>query len=136
MSGLTLVQIPPDMAREVWPYAEDLVEQAIDRCGLSSRAVVRDRVMDGRALLWLVTDGAYLRAVVVTTLAVTESRTVCEIVACAGERMSEWLHLLEGIEKYARTMNCKSVRVMGRKGWARALKDYSSKHVILEKDLT
>ena len=133
--SLTLTAIPSDMARDAWPYAEDLVYQAIERCGLSSKRVVRDMVLDGRAMLWMVTDGKMLHAVVVTSLSVNERGTVCEIVACAGVGLRESLHLLDGIEKYAKSIDCKAVRVMGRKGWARALTDYRQKHVILEKDL-
>ena len=38
--------------------------------------------------------------------------------------MKLWLHLLDGIEAFARAEGCDAMRIIGRKGWARVLKDY------------
>ena len=92
-------------------------------------------VFDGRAMLWLAHDVEHIRAVAITSLAITEWRKVCEIAALAGAGMCEWLAFLPAIENYAKNEGCSSMRLLGRKGWARVLKDYKSKHVILEKDL-
>lgn len=91
-------------------------------------------VHDGRATLWLVASSKDVLGAGVTAIVTTEWRKVCEILAFGGD--IESVRLVDGIEKYARTQGCSAVRLMGRKGWARVLKDYSAKHVLLEKELT
>jgi hypothetical protein len=49
--------------------------------------------------------------------------------------MTAWLPLLAGIETYARAAGCACVRIMGRKGWARALPTYRTTRIVLEKEL-
>ena len=49
--------------------------------------------------------------------------------------MAAWLPLLAGIETYASAAGCACVRIMGRKGWARALPTYRTTRIVLEKEL-
>ena len=111
-------------------------------------------MLAGDALLWLAIaredgrerpdgNGAHIQAAAVTELHATEWRKACVIVACggrgprsgAGAGMAAWLPLLAGIETYARAAGCASVRIMGRKGWARALPTYRTTRIVLEKEL-
>jgi hypothetical protein len=105
------------------------------RGDLGSYRGVADMVLDGRALLWLAWDGSLIHAAAVTQIGATEWRKVCEIIACAGRGMSLWLHLIRQIENYAQAEGCSAVRVVGRRGWARVLRDYHAKRVILEKEI-
>ncbi len=136
MSDIILSSVPADKARDVWPYVNGRIWRAMNRGGLGSYRIVKDMILDGRAMLWLAQDGERIHAVAVTSLAITEWRKVCEITALAGSGMRNWFAFLPAIERYAKNEGCSSMRLMGRKGWARVLKDYKSKHVILEKDLT
>ena len=135
MARLILVYVPTDMAHTIWPLVDKLILNAVHR-GVGSHSVIRDMVMSGRAMLWIAQDGKCIHAVAVTSLALDQARKVCEIVACAGSGMREWIRFISGIEKYAKSEGCQSVRLIGRKGWQRMLKDYRPKHVILEKALT
>jgi hypothetical protein len=105
------------------------------RGGLSSFGPVEANVRTGDALLWLAWDGERIQAAAVTELHTTEWRKVCVIVACGGAGMRAWLPLLAGIETYARAAGCACVRIMGRKGWARALPTYRTTRIVLEKEL-
>ncbi len=136
MSDIVLTSVPADKARDVWPYVDFFVHTAMARGGLGSYGVVKDQVLDGRAMLWIARNDDRIHAVAVTSLAITEWRKVCEITALAGSGMKNWFAFLPTIEDYAKKAGCSSMRLMGRKGWARILKDYKSKHVILEKELT
>lgn len=131
---MRLLYVPQDRARDTWPHVSDLIKKAVERGGLGSYKIIQDMVLDGRALLWIACeDNRLLPAALVTSLEIEDKRTVCAIVAYAGTK--ELLPLLSGVEEYARAKGCQSMRLMGRKGWQRMLKDYQSKHVILEKDL-
>ncbi len=133
---MQLACVDPLHAQDVWPYARFFIWHAMRRGGLSSFVPLERSVLAGTALLWVaVEDAKALRAAAVTELQVTEWGKSCTIVACGGHGMREWLPLISGLEKYARAEGCKVVRIVGRKGWARMLKDYSATRIILEKEL-
>jgi hypothetical protein len=152
-----LVCVPPDRAAAIWPHVRALILAAMKRGGLSSFRPVEANVLAGDALLWLAWDGAHVQAAAVTELHATEWRKACVIVACGAPSgrsrpsiaredgrqpplrramgMAAWLPLLAWIETYARAAGCASVRIMGRKGWARALPTYRTTRIVLEKEL-
>jgi hypothetical protein len=152
-----LVCVPPDRAAAIWPHVRALILAAMKRGGLSSFRPVEANVLAGDALLWLAWDGAHVQAAAVTELHATEWRKACVIVACGAPSgrsrpsiaredgrqpplrramgMAAWLPLLAGIEAYARAAGCASVRIMGRKGCARALPTYHTARIVLEKEL-
>jgi hypothetical protein len=152
-----LVCVPPDRAAAIWPHVRALILAAMKRGGLSSFRPVEANVLAGDALLWLAWDGAHVQAAAVTELHATEWRKACVIVACGAPSgrsrpsiaredgrqpplrramgMAAWLPLLAGIETYARAAGCACVRIMGRKGWARALPTYRTTRIVLEKEL-
>lgn len=96
---------------------------------------VKDDVLWGRALIWLVWDKPHLAGAVVTQVSEVESGKVCTIVAAGGEGLLRSLPLLSQIEDYAKKEGCRSMRVMGRRGWVRALRGYRTARVVLEKEL-
>jgi hypothetical protein len=132
---MKIVCVPPEHARAAWPHVCELISNAMRRGGLGAYGTVAESVLEGRALLWLAWDGNMVHAAAVTTLAATEWRKVCEIVACGGHGMRHWLHLIWHIEQFARKEGCSATRILGRKGWARMLREYRTKRVVLEKEL-
>jgi len=96
--------------------------------------VERD-VLTGGALLWLVIDGPAILSAIVTQISIVESGKVCVVVACGGHHVLRALPLLSEIEDYARREGCRKTRIMGRKGWVRALQQYKQTRVVLDKEL-
>jgi hypothetical protein len=70
----------------------------------------------------------------VTELLATEWRKVCCVVACGGEGL-DWPLLIKPLEQFAKHEGCSAVRIMGREGWQRVLKDYRRRRVVLEKEI-
>lgn len=103
------------------------------RTGLSDFQEIEDSILDGDALLWLAWDGERIEAAASTILQNANGNLSCVIVACGGNDMGRWVGLIEKIEKYAKDEGCTSTRIIGRRGWLRALEGYQMKHVILEK---
>ena len=107
----------------------------MQRGDLGTFGNVEDDVLRGDALVWLVYAKPVIKAVVVTQISITERGKVCTIVACGGYRSTEWIGLISSIEDYAKKQGCRAVRLMGRRGWKRVLKNYSETKVILERRL-
>lgn len=123
--------IDPARVHEFWPYAKDLIRRALERTGLGDFDVFEADILAGRQLLWLIM-GKGLEAAVTTQFT---SDNVVTITACSGYEMGRWLAVHAKIEQYARDEGAKALRIIGRRGWQRVLKDYVVEHVILEKSL-
>lgn len=134
-TSVELVCVDPKEIRKVWPHVAHLLRAAIERTGLSDWQEVEDGVLDGDTLLWFAWDGSKIIAAATTSLGKANERLVCTLTACGGENMKQWFPLLGRIEAYAKDEGCDCVRIFGRKGWLRALKDYQMTNVVLERAL-
>lgn len=125
-----LICVDPAQVLEFWPYSRGLIKAAIDATDLNSFEDIERQVLAGDQFLWLAWSGK-IEAAATTHL----SRGVCTIVACSGHERERWLAFQEKIEAYAKAEGCERIRIYGRKGWERVLKDFHVAHVILEKAL-
>lgn len=124
------------MVGALWPHVRDMVGEAPRKTDMGSLAELDTDVLSGRALLWVVhSDSRGIECACVTRLDVTERSKVCTILACGGRGRGRWLHLLEQIERYAKTEGCNSTRLYGRRGWKRALPDYQEIGIVMERKL-
>jgi hypothetical protein len=131
-----LICVVPDQVEAFWPHVEGLIAQACAR-SLYDLAGCRRSLREGRALLWIVWDdenGAIVAALT-TELHRINGRLLCFIAALGGRERGRWLHLIAGIEAFARAEGCAAVIVMGRRGWARALSGYRPRGIILEQGI-
>lgn len=133
-STVDLVCVPPKDAHLIWPQARALIRSAIEHNDLSDFADVERDVLAGDQLLWLALSD-HIEAAATTHLIKTRGRPVLIVTACAGSQRERWLALRHQIENYAKAEGCKCVRLYGRKGWERELKDYRVEYVIMEKVL-
>jgi hypothetical protein len=131
-----LVCVDPSRINEIWPHVRPLLKAAIDRTGLSLFGDLERDVRSGHALVWLAwnAETKTIEAAVATALQPTEAGLVCLVMACGGSDMKRWLSLLKPIEQYARAEGCKRSRIVGRKGWLRALPDYQEKYAVMDKE--
>ena len=123
------------MVKSVWPLVSDRIRAAIVRTGIGLLSEVEADLFSRQSLLWVVHDGDGIASVIITQLSKGENGVVCTIVACGGKSVLHDIRLLAGIEKYARAEGCRAMRIIGRKGWARALDEYKQTCVVLEKEL-
>jgi hypothetical protein len=107
----------------------------MERGDLGRFDVVEADVLTRGAILWVAFVEGRPTAAAVTQIDTTERSKVCTILACGGEHIENWIGFLPIIEGYARQFGCDCVRLMGRKGWARILKNYRTDKVILERRL-
>lgn len=112
--------VDPAQAGDFWPHVEPFIAAACRR-GLHDLAGAEQAVRSGAALLWIVWNGESIAATLTTELHRINGRKLCFIAALGGRERRRWLHLIEGIESYARAEGCAAVVVMGRAGWQREL---------------
>jgi len=129
------VCIDPKRVHQVWPGVSHLIKSAMDRGGLGDFKVVESEVHSGDALLWLAWDGHEIYAAAVTQIVGINGHRHCTIVACGGHDIERWGFLIGELERFAANESCKSVRIFGRKGWARMLPEYNIHSIVLEKEL-
>jgi hypothetical protein len=126
--------VDPKDAHQIWPQAGPLIRTAIERTGLSEFQDIENAVFSGDQLLWLAISD-HIEAAATTHLIKTSGKPVLVITACSGANRERWLPLFARIEKYGKDEGCKCIRIYGRKGWERVLKNYRVEHVILERAL-
>ena len=127
--------IPPQLAREIWPLVRDRLYAAVRRTDLSHSVDIARDVLHGDGVLWIASNGEEIEAAAVTLLTRTDRHLVCLITALGGSNMESWLPLLSEIEDWARSEGAALVRVIGRPGWGRVLKNYHVSNVVLERAL-
>ena len=134
-SSVKLACVDPAMVGQIWPLARDLIRSASLKTGRGSFERVEAEVLAGKQLLWLALDGCEIEAAITTQLVNENGRKLCVLAACGGKNRERWLPLLDGLEEFARKEGCAEMRIYGRKGWARVLRSYRVRAVILGKGL-
>jgi hypothetical protein len=116
-----------------WPLIEPWIAKALMHGGVTLfPRDVFEGLMSRAMKLWLAIDGQDVKACCVTQLA-NYPRMKCLNILCVGgtdNRMSEWLHFYEEIERYAKVLDCEAIEFFGREGWKRAVSEYGFTPVI------
>ena len=132
----TLHLVTPDRVEEVYPLIKDRFDAAVSTS--NGRVLPEDvlaLLIEGRLQLWVVLDGDKPLAVVIGEITIFPRLKDYRLICCVGEHREKWLHHLETIEDWARSMGCTLGTAVARKGWVRLLKDYKLSHVLLERAL-
>lgn len=124
-----LVFIPTDTVAQVWALGAPFIESGLKGSEVSPE-VLKDECEHGDAQLWFAWSD-HLEAAAATRI----NDGVCVLVSCGGKARSRWLWMLDDIEQWAKTQGCNTMRIFGRKGWGRVLKDYHTARLVLDKEI-
>lgn len=133
-SSVDLVCVDPSNVQQIWPQARLLIKSAIEHTGLSDFDQIESQVLSGDQLLWLAISD-HIEAAATTHLVKTRGKPLLVITACSGSGRERWISLRHKIEAYAKAEGCSRVRLYGRKGWQRVLRDYRVEYVVMDKEL-
>lgn len=128
---MNLLCVPPNQVPHFWPHVGHYIAAALSNVGLSEIEAIRDRLFKGEALLWIAAEDTQIQGAGATQLVMSCGRKVCEIVAWSSDKHEAGL--FDVIEQHAIAEGCAAVRLIGRKGWLRKLRDFNLRAVILEK---
>ena len=126
--------VDPARVHLVWPLVKHLIHAAMNKGGGCDFAEMETSVLRGEKLLWVAADEAVIWAAVVTGLHVQQDHKFCMIWAAGGRDRPRWHDMMKSaIEKFAKDEGCKTIRISGRRGWAREFPDYKLISILLEK---
>ena len=123
---------PSDHFLSEWERLSPLIQQALDRDGNThSLEDIKKLVLKGDAQFWPAKN-----SVGVTEMVSTPDCMILNGWLAAG-KMDEVLELTKQAATFGKANGCKKMRVSGRKGWERVMKnmDFSFKHITLERIL-
>ena len=130
-----IFQIPARAVPNFWHLAHDYLNDACNHTPCEYTAeMLLDECFTGNSQLWLVwSDDRGCECAVVT--GIMPHNATCIIKACGGKGIQHWLGLLDEIETWAKRQGCTTMRLFGREGWRRKLRDYRVTRVIMDKEL-
>jgi len=96
---------------------------------------VLDQARRAEAQIWGYYDGEF-RGVVATQIRKSGKGSMLVIWICFGVDVRELIEdAYQEIEDWARSIGCRRVQIVGRKGWEKVLEGFESRAVVLEKRL-
>ena len=133
VADVSLIPIPQENVSQVWHLGAEFIETGLKQ-GEFTADILKAECESGKAQLWFAWAD-HLEAAAVTQLMATPRGLKCVITSLGGKDSFRWLGYLDELELYAKTQGCNGMRIYGRKGWARKLRDYRITRLILDKDL-
>jgi hypothetical protein len=138
--GVKLHYLTPQTLQKAWVEIEPWLIRACDETlGEWSVKTVVNGFLAGKLMIWVLYDHDAQKCVGAGATANLQNEGGAkriEVVVFAAAEMHRWLDTLSEIERYGKECGCSSIRVVGRKGWAKKLSDYKLSRIVLEKALT
>lgn len=119
----------------LWPLYGCHLDRYEREIGTDYAEDIRSDLKAGTKQLWGLQCGPSIVGVVVTRVAQSPRGSVCEIYIACGESHGGLFLVLDEIERWAKSVGCSRVRLSGRKGWLRVLKQYEQTGIQMEKEL-
>lgn len=120
---MTIVQVPVREAIAEWDFYEKMIGKILRRADVGSTTEdVLTCLQEGKMQLW---RDATRRGIAVTQIQVYPLFKVLLIFMVAGRDVQDWLkdgH--QQLDSFARDSGCKYVDFIGRRGWAKLVRDF------------
>lgn len=118
------------------PFLMPLLKEFEKLTGLTTAEEILAQAKRRDAQLWSYHDGHELRGVIATTVKAGIGCQICTIWVCYANGGPELYDgVLDEIEKWAKSIGCTTMEIVGREGWARVARGYIKTAVVLEKSL-
>lgn len=109
----------------VWPQCLPLLDKGlIESQNDFSELDIYDALKSRDMQLWVWSEKDQITCVLVTTILRYPQKFICQMLVMGGTGMEDWKDdACEEFYAWARSNNCDSIDIHGRKGWGRALGD-------------
>ena len=128
--------VPPADIELVWPLCSDFIEEGCYYGEVPPDHIYRN-CQSGDMQLWLAWSDGKCEGAGVTLLLNCPEGLVCQLACmscadferCRDEIAPQW-------EAWAKGQGCVSMRINGRPGWERLMRDYTKRWVVIDKGLS
>jgi len=118
-----------------WPGIVHLLEPAVNKHEYTLEQV-REELKTGTMQLWIGARDNEPIAVMTTKIAVFPNSKIAYIMHVGGEFEDSFKHYLPRLFNWARANGASAIRMVGREGWKRSLKDYfENTNIVMEQIL-
>jgi hypothetical protein len=122
--------------RDKYHQIQPLLQKALTEAPEYTEDAIILKIINSTSQLWLAEQGDTVLGVTVTNGVQYPNLKALNIHLIGGSRIKEWMQMgLEAIENFAKDTQCTEVRLSGRHGWIKMLKDYERTRVTLTKRL-
>jgi hypothetical protein len=122
---------PADVPR-CWQQASKELERAFALSDVDTAQAHYQLLLDDKEQLWRI----HAKAWAVTRVVAAKDGRAFEFVALAGHGLNDWKReFFLQAEQWAKRHGCTSAVFTGRRGWAKALPDYSPVRITMKKEL-
>lgn len=117
------------------PFIKSALEQTDGETSL--RQILSDLANQKRQLWLIKADGEFIGGLVTQIYKTETGKKIGEITMAGGRDYHLWDHFSDVVGFWFKDMGCSIVRVIGRAGWERHLKDkgFSKRYTILQKGI-
>ncbi len=127
--------IPSKEVDFYWHEALPLLAPAIESNGNHTAESILIGLKRAQLQLWCAFDQDKMIMAGITEIADYPKVRQCLLFLCGGKRMDLWLEALPYVEQWAKEQGCRKVLISGRRGWLRALKGYTERSIVIERDI-
>jgi len=126
-----IFQVPYWDVASVWPRVSGCMQKALARQSEWRLPDILEQLTNQRMQLWVVP----WKIAVVTQVQTYPGARICMLILCGGEGLEENKYLLAEIEKWACSLGCDEMRLMGRRGWRRIYPEYEQIATVMRRKL-
>lgn len=121
---------------KTWPDYRALFERFERVTGEMTAEQIREEAINGTMQIWGLQDDEKVHAVLATQIIETARGNVCQILAAVGDSPVGYQgRLLSEVGTWAKSLDCRAVRLLGRKGWMRRFPFFRQTGVVAEWNL-
>ena len=119
----------------MWPELVPLIKEVLKKHEKDyTLESIKEMLLNQEVQLWT-SYNEQIEAFVLTHIAIYPKHKICDIFMCGGSNLGNWLGFMKNIEAWAKSIDCKSVRIQGRIGWKKKFPDFKQTRIIMEKEL-
>lgn len=121
----------------IWSVVRNDILKAVDysRGRYNEKAIV-DGLITGAMQLWVLFDDEIKMSMITQIMTYPTGLKVCEVTLLGGLDSKEWVNFVVGeLDKWAVSLGCHSLQIIGRPGWEKVLKNWGKIAVMLERPL-
>lgn len=131
---IQLSTLQSDKIEGKWNEIEPFIKRVLSKVDLYyTIEYIKESLLSAEMQLWTSLEGTQIKSICITQIQIHPKYKFLEIVMQAGQLTS--VEHLDKIEQWGKSQGCTKVKLIGRRGWKKALPGYKETLVKLEKEL-